>query len=278
MNFINNQIKKYQIYIKNRPKNFAIKVGKKNIADGEFFIIAGPCAIENRNQFFSIAKSLKNSGINIVRGGIFKPRTSPYDFQGVGIGGLGILKEAKKKFGFLIASEVMSVEHFRLLEKFIDIFQVGARNMYNYPLLSVLGRQRKPVILKRGMSATIKEFLSSAEYIAFNGNNKIILCERGIRTFDDFTRNTLDLAIVPALKKITYLPIIVDPSHGTGRKDLIEPMALAAVAAGANGIMVEVHNNPGKAFSDGQQSLSLNEFKKLASKISKFVDFFREIK
>ncbi len=212
----------------------------------------------------------------MLRGGLFKPRTSPYSFQGLGKNGLEILREVREKIGLPIVVEAMSVEQIKLLSECVDVFQIGSRNMYNYPLLLALGKQEKPILLKRGFSATIYEFLSSAEYIASQGNKKIILCERGIRTFEKYTRNTLDLSAIPVLKKIIYLPVIVDPSHATGRKDLIEPLSLAAVACGADGLMIEVHNCPNKALSDGEQSLPLKDFERLMKKVKKARKFFKE--
>ena len=239
---------------------------KKNIAVGDIVIgqdpvlIAGPCAVESREQLIETAKALKDIGVHILRGSIFKPRTSPYDFQGLGIEGLKYLKEASEITGLLTITEVMEEKYLEEVAEVVDIIQIGLRNMYNYPLLKAAGALNKPVLLKRGMSATIKEWTMAAEYLAANGNENIILCERGIRSFDDYTRNTLDLAAVPIMQKETGLPVIVDPSHGTGIKSLIKPMSLAAVAGGADGLMIEVHIRPEEALCDGKQSLTPSEY------------------
>jgi 3-deoxy-7-phosphoheptulonate synthase len=225
------------------------------IGGGSFTIIAGPCSVEGRKQLFKTANIIKESGIKILRGGAFKPRTSPYSFQGLGEEGLKLLKEAREAYGLYIISEVVSPADVELVLPYVDILQIGARNMQNFTLLKKLGNVKKPVFLKRGMSATIEEFLLSAEYILAQGNENIILCERGIRTFETTTRNTLDLSAVPILKDKTHLPVFVDPSHGTGNRKLVLPMSKAALVAGADGIMIEVHFQPDSAMSDGNQSL-----------------------
>ena len=247
-----------------RSKPTIIKLnGNVNIGSNKITIIAGPCAVESKKQLLEISKSLENAGASILRGGAFKPRTSPYSFQGLEKKGLKLLAKMREETGLPIVTEVMSPEDVDLVANYADILQIGTRNMQNYSLLKNVGKINKPVLLKRGMSATIEEFLLSAEYIVSNGNSKVVLCERGIRTFEKMTRNTLDLSIIPIVKRLSHLPIIVDPSHATGKRELVEPMAKAAVAAGADGIMVEVHSNPEKALVDGNQSLRLNDFSKL---------------
>ncbi len=235
--------------------------GKENIV-----IIAGPCAIETKEQINEIASSLKKLSINCLRGGIYKPRTSPYTFQGLGEVGLTYLKDVKKKTGLNIVSEIVSISQIDEFVKNVDIIQVGARNMQNFELLKALGKIDKPIILKRGFSSTIEEFLLAAEYILSQGNKNVILCERGLRNFDTYTRFSLDLSSIPLLKQLTHLPIIVDPSHATGRYDLVEPMALASICAGADGLLIEVHNKPESALSDGGQSLKIERFEKLLNK------------
>ena len=230
-------------------------------------IIAGPCAIESRDMMIESALKLKQIGVDALRGGAFKPRTSPYDFQGLGEEGLKYLREASEVTGLPVISELMDEKSIELVCRYADIIQIGSRNMHNYSLLKAVGELKKPVLLKRGMSATIREWIMAAEYIAHHGNLSIILCERGIRTFETYTRNTLDLSAVPIMKQETGLPVIVDPSHGTGRRDLIRPMSLAALAAGADGIMVEVHKTPEKALSDGQQSLDFEQYESLVEAI-----------
>ena len=239
-----------------------IKIGSKNIV-----IMAGPCSVEKKEIIFKIAEEIKKTGIKFLRAGAFKPRTSPYSFQGMGEKGLKILTEAREKTGLSIVSEVMDTKDISLVEKYVDIIQIGARNMQNFQLLKTVGKSKKPVLLKRGLSATLKEFLMSAEYIMKEGNHNVILCERGIRTFVEYTRNTLDLSIIPALRKETHLPVIVDPSHGTGVRDLVIPMSKAAIAAGADGLIVEVHSNPEKAISDKDQTLNFNQFQSLMKEI-----------
>jgi len=238
--------------------NNGYKIGDKDIT-----IIAGPCAVETKKLLFECVDFVKKNGATVIRGGAFKPRTSPYSFQGLEKKGLKLLASVREKTGLPVITEVMCPEDVDLVASYADILQIGTRNMQNYSLLKKVGKVNKPVLLKRGMSATIEEFLLSAEYIISNGNSKVILCERGIRTFERMTRNTLDLSIVPIVKHLSHLPIVVDPSHATGKRELIEPMAKAAVAAGADGIMVEVHPSPDHALVDGKQSLGLNDFAKL---------------
>lgn len=242
------------------------------IGGGSFQVMAGPCSVEESSQVLSIAKAVKAAGASVLRGGAFKPRTSPYAFQGLGPKGLEILENAKKATGMPIVSEIMDISKLPLFEN-IDIIQVGARNMQNYELLKELGKINKPVLLKRGLSSTIQELLMSAEYIMAGGNSRIILCERGIRTFETATRNTLDISAVPVLKELTHLPVIVDPSHGTGNARLVKPMAMAAVAAGADGLMIEVHNDPVHALCDGAQSLTLEAFGELMASVAKILPF-----
>ncbi len=230
-------------------------------------IIAGPCAVESEEQIFKTAQAVHKVGAKILRGGVFKPRTSPYVFQGLGKDGLIILKNVADRFNMPIITELMDVEHLDVVYQYTDIIQIGSRNMYNYSLLKALGDVDKPVLLKRGMSATISEWIMAAEYIAAHGNTNVILCERGIRTFDTYTRNTLDLSAVPIMKMETGLPIIVDPSHGTGRRELIKPMSKAALACGADGLMIEVHIDPDSALSDGKQSITPEQFSEIMDEI-----------
>ncbi|RJP72896.1 MAG: 3-deoxy-7-phosphoheptulonate synthase [Candidatus Zixiibacteriota bacterium] len=252
-----------------------IKIGDLTVGGRQKVLIAGPCAIESREQLLQIAREVKAQGAHILRGGAYKPRTSPHSFQGLGPQGLFYLKEAAEETGLLTVTEVMEPEELDLICKYTDIVQVGARNMFNYPLLRRIGRTDKAVLLKRSFMATVEEFLLASEYILKEGNHRVMLCERGIRTFDHITRNTLDLASVPLIKKMSGLPVIVDPSHGTGRSDIVIPMTLSALAAGADGIMVEVHPNPKKALSDGLQTLDFPRFKELSedfSAMAKFLD------
>ena len=225
------------------------------IGGSELCVVAGPCGVENREQAFAIAERIHRAGCRFFRGGAFKPRTSPYSFQGMGEDGLKILADIRDRFGLRIVTEAIDHESLELVEKYADIIQIGARNMQNFSLLKRAGRARKPVLLKRGMSATLEEFLMAAEYILSEGNYQVALCERGVRTFADHTRNTLDLSIVPAVQRVSHLPILVDPSHGTGKRNMVTPLARAAAAVGANGLMIEVHNDPDKALSDGMQSI-----------------------
>lgn len=257
---------------KSHPENTIIDVNGIKIGGEDFVIMAGPCSVENPEQITEVAKAIKASGGQILRGGAFKPRTSPYSFQGLEAEGLDLLNIAKKETGLPIVSELMAIDQIPLFLDKVDIIQVGARNMQNFALLKELGKIDKPILLKRGMSATIEEFIMSAEYIMAGGNNKVILCERGIRTFETYTRNTLDLSVVPAIKELTHLPIIIDPSHATGKWWMVESLSKAAVAVGADGLMVEVHNCPEKALSDGPQSLKPEKFDKLVKELRKFTD------
>ncbi|MBR3884654.1 MAG: 3-deoxy-7-phosphoheptulonate synthase [Bacteroidaceae bacterium] len=253
------------------PDDTVIEVGqgesKVKIGGGNFCIIAGPCSVESEEQILAVARSVKASGAQMLRGGAFKPRTSPYDFQGLRAEGLHLLLEARKETGLPIVTEIMSASHLELFSE-VDIIQVGARNMQNFELLKELGRCDKPILLKRGMSATLKELLMSAEYIMSEGNEQVILCERGIRSYDNYTRNVLDLAAVPVLQGLTHLPIVVDPSHATGVSRLVRPMACAATAAGADGLIIEVHNDPVHALCDGAQSLTPEQFAEVASRVN----------
>ena len=248
------------------PDDTIVTVGDVKVGGGNFVMIAGPCSVENEEQIVGIAKAVKASGANMLRGGAFKPRTSPYDFQGLKATGLELLKIAKQETGLPIVTEVMGVNDLPLFED-VDVIQIGARNMQNFDLLREVGKLRKPILLKRGLASTIKEFLMSAEYIMASGNPNVILCERGIRTFETATRNTLDLSAVPVLHNLTHLPVVVDPSHATGKADLVAPMAYAATAAGADGIMVEVHNDPAHALCDGAQSITPPQFDEISRKV-----------
>lgn len=249
------------------PADTVVDIAGTKIGGGNFQIIAGPCSVESRDQVCGIAKDVKAAGATLYRGGAFKPRTSPYAFQGMRSEGINLLLEAKKESGLPIVTEVMDISHLPLFEN-VDVIQVGARNMQNFELLKELGKQDKPILLKRGLSSTLKEFLMSAEYIMAGGNEKVILCERGIRTFETATRNTLDLASIPLLKTMTHLPIIVDPSHATGIAHLVKPMAIAAAAAGADGLMIEVHNDPPHALCDGAQSLTPAQFEDVVKAVN----------
>ena len=253
------------------PEDSVIKVANTSVGGDIFAVMAGPCSVESEEQLISIAKSVKAAGATMLRGGAFKPRTSPYDFQGMKGEGIRLLLEAKKETGLPIVTEIMNADHLPLFED-VDVIQVGARNMQNFELLKELGRTQKPILLKRGLSATIKEWLMSAEYIMAGGNENIILCERGIRSYDSqYTRNVLDLAAVPVLKELTHLPVIVDPSHATGSAKLVKPMAMAAVACGAHGLMIEVHNDPKKALCDGPQSLTPEKFAEVMEATQKII-------
>ena len=249
------------------PLDTVIKVGDAAIGGGSLTLIAGPCSVENEEQIISVARNVKASGAKILRGGAFKPRTSPYAFQGLREEGLKLLLEAKKDTGLPIVTEIMDLSQLDLFAE-IDIIQVGARNMQNFELLKQLGHSGKPVLLKRGLSNTYQELLMSAEYIMAFGNEQVILCERGIRTFETYTRNTLDISAVPALKKLSHLPVIIDPSHAVGIAEFVSPLAMAAVASGADGLMIEVHNDPSKAKCDGAQSLTPEKFDTLAKKLN----------
>ncbi len=245
------------------PEDTIVEVGGVKIGGGHFAMIAGPCSVESEEQIITVAKAVKASGASILRGGAFKPRTSPYDFQGLGGDGIKLLLAAKAETGLPIVTEIMSAADLPLFED-VDILQVGARNMQNFELLKALGRQEKPVLLKRGFAATYEELLMSAEYVMSEGNENVVLCERGIRTFEQYTRNCLDLAAVPALKTLTHLPIIIDPSHATGRRELIEPLSYGAAAVGADGLIIEVHNDPEHALCDGPQSIKPETFDVIA--------------
>ncbi len=250
------------------PMNTVVEVGDIKIGDGKNFVVmAGPCSVETEEQILTVAQSVKKSGGKILRGGAYKPRTSPYSFQGLELEGLELLKKARTKTGCPIVTEIMSPLLVETFERDVDIIQVGARNMQNFDLLKELGKTTKPILLKRGLSSTIEEWLMSAEYIMAGGNPNVILCERGIRTFETYTRNTLDLSAIPAVKKMSHLPVVVDPSHSAGISWMVEPLSLAAMAVGADGIIVEVHNSPQNALCDGAQSLDLEQYERLMKKL-----------
>ncbi len=247
-----------------RPEGTVIKLPNGlSVGGKDVVVMAGPCSVESREQLFTIAECVSRAGARVLRGGAFKPRSSPYAFQGMGLEGLELLREAGDRFGLLVISEVMEMSQIALMEPYVDIYQVGARNMQNFNLLRELGKARKPVMMKRGIAATIEEMLLSAEYIMSGGNYDVILCERGIRTFETYTRNTMDISAIPISHKLSHLPIAADPSHGTGRREKVSPMARAAVAAGADAVIVEVHHQPDKALSDGAQSLYPQQFEEL---------------
>ena len=248
------------------PDDTVIQIGNTSVGGGSFAIIAGPCSVESEEQVMEIARSVKKAGATMLRGGAFKPRTSPYDFQGLKADGIELLLKAKKETGLPIVTEIMNANHLPLFEE-VDVIQVGARNMQNFELLKELGRTGKPILLKRGLANTLKELLMSAEYIMAGGNENVILCERGIRTFETYTRNTLDLSAVPLLHELTHLPVIIDPSHATGVAKLVKPMALAAAACGTDGLMIEVHNDPAHALCDGPQSLTPEAFADLTENV-----------
>ena len=251
-----------------RPEGTIVRLGNGvEIGGKEVVVMAGPCSVESRDQIFLVARQVADAGARLLRGGAFKPRSSPYSFQGMGEEGLRLMREAAEKTGLLVISEVMEISQILLMQPYVDIFQVGARNMQNFNLLRELGKVRKPVLLKRGIAATIEELLLSAEYIMAGGNYEVILCERGIRTFETYTRNTMDISAIPIIHKLSHLPMTADPSHGTGRRDKVSPMARAAVAAGADALLIEVHNNPDKALSDGAQSLFPEQFATLMKEI-----------
>jgi 3-deoxy-7-phosphoheptulonate synthase len=249
------------------PQDTVVEVDGRKIGGGHFSVIAGPCSVESEQQILSIARDIHHSGAEFLRGGAFKPRTSPYSFHGLGLDGLELLKIAKQKTGLPIVTEIMSPDHLDAFAEDVDVIQIGARNMQNFPLLKQVGELKKPVLLKRGLSSTIEELLMAAEYIMVGGSTEIILCERGIRTFEPSTRNTLDLSAVPVLKRKSHLPVIVDPSHASGYWYLVEPLAMAAVAVGADGLIIEVHNIPECALCDGQQSVTPEVFHQLMKKI-----------
>ena len=253
------------------PNDTVVTVGDVKIGGGHFAMIAGPCSVESEEQIIAVAAAVKEAGANILRGGAFKPRTSPYAFQGLKDEGIRLLLEAKKATGLPIITEIMNIRSLDLFED-VDIIQVGARNMQNFDLLQELGKTNKPILLKRGLANTLQELLMSAEYIMSEGNEQIILCERGIRTYETYTRNTLDLSAIPVLHELTHLPVVVDPSHATGRASLVPPMAAAAAACGADGLMIEVHNNPAKALCDGAQSLTPDKFAEVSRSIQKVLE------
>lgn len=255
------------------PEDSVIKIGNGSIGGGKLSVIAGPCSVESKDQIVSIAEDVKEAGASFLRGGAFKPRTSPYSFQGMELEGLELLKIAREKTGLPIVTELMGT---KMLDKFVedvDVIQIGARNMQNFELLKELGKIDKPILLKRGLSATIEELLMSAEYIMAGGNEKVILCERGIRTYETYTRNTLDLSAIPAIKRQSHLPIIIDPSHAAGMWWMVEPLSKAAVAAGADGLIIEVHNDPANAKCDGQQSIKPKKFKSLMDSLKEIEKF-----
>lgn len=254
-----------------RSEDTVVKVGRSRFGGGTFSVVAGPCSIESEEQMMAAARAVKKAGAAALRGGAFKPRTSPYSFQGLGEDGLKLLSEARKETGLPIVTEVLDVRDTQLVAEYADVLQVGARNMQNFLLLTEVGKTGKPVLLKRGFSCTIEELLMAAEYVAKQGNSDIILCERGIRTFETYTRNTLDIAAIPLCKQLSHLPIIVDPSHATGLRELVEPLSLAALGAGADGLMVEVHPNPEEALCDGPQSLLPDDFAHLMSRLEPMV-------
>ena len=255
-----------------KPEDTVINVNGTLVGGNHLGIMAGPCSVESEEQIIEIAKSVKASGANFLRGGAFKPRTSPYSFQGLELEGLRLLKRAKEETGLSIVTEIMSTNYIDDFVRNVDVIQVGARNMQNFDLLKQLGKTNKPILLKRGLSSTIEEWLMSAEYIMAGGNENVILCERGIRTYEGYTRNTLDLSAIPVIKKLSHLPVIVDPSHASGYWYLVEPLAKAAIAAGADGLMIEVHNDPQHALSDGQQSVKPELFDAIMKKVKKLAE------
>ena len=258
------------------PEDSVVDVNGVKIGGGSFQVIAGPCSVETPEQICLVAEEVKKAGAGLLRGGAFKPRTSPYSFQGLHGEGIKLLQEAKKQTGLPIVTEIMNYDDIDLFEE-VDVIQVGARNMQNFELLKQLGKLNKPILLKRGLANTIEEWLMSAEYIMAGGNENVILCERGIRTFETKTRNTLDLSAVPMIKKLSHLPVIIDPSHATGLPWMVEPMTLAAIAAGADGVMIEVHNDPPKALCDGAQSLRPDQFAELMQKVKKLSAFMKTL-
>lgn len=274
-------VKRVQEPYKNANRKFhqadtVIKVGNTMIGGGGLTVMAGPCSVETEEQMITVATAIKKSGATLLRGGAFKPRTSPYAFQGLGAEGLRLLKLAREITGLPIITEIMEISQLPLFED-VDVIQVGTRNMQNFNLLKELGAQKKPVMIKRGMSATYEEWLMSAEYVMSEGNENVILCERGVRTFETYTRNTLDLAAIPVLKKLSHFPVIIDPSHATGKSALVPPLAMAAVAGGADGLIIEVHNDPEHAWCDGPQSLNLETFDKLNRKLLALHDFMKTL-
>lgn len=261
-----------------KKEDTIIEIKGRKIGGTSLTLMAGPCSIEDKEMIMEIAKVVKENGGEFLRGGAFKPRTSPYDFQGLGEEGLKYMREACDKYDLVMVTEVMDTRDIELIDKYTDIFQVGARNMQNFSLLKELGKTDKPILLKRGLSATIREFLMAAEYIVAFGNDRVILCERGIRTFEVATRNTVDINGIALLKEKTHLPIIIDASHGTGKKSLVEPVTLGCILAGADGAMVEIHQNPSCALSDGEQSLNFKEFETLCKKLKKTLEFKESLK
>lgn len=268
--------KEYKLVLQSSIASEGIHLKGISIISGKLTIIAGPCSVESREQIIEVAQFLKENGVDVLRGGAFKPRTSPYSFQGLGIEGLEYLAEAGSLTGMPVISEVLSPEDISIVSKYVDILQIGARNMYNYPLLRKAGKQDKPILLKRSLMAKIDEFLLSAEYILFEGNDKLILCERGIRTFETETRNTLDVSAIPILKGLTSLPIFADPSHASGHSNLVAPLAKASIAAGADGLIIEVHKNPMNAKTDAFQSIDFKSFKKLLSEVKALYSVIKE--
>ncbi|MFH0926295.1 MAG: 3-deoxy-7-phosphoheptulonate synthase [bacterium] len=266
-------LKPYKLVNKDfRPERTIVNIDGVTIGGKKLVLMAGPCSVENKEQIIQVAECVKAAGANFLRGGAFKPRTSPYSFQGLGKEGLKYLAEARKLTGLKIVTELMDTRDTELVAEYADVIQIGARNMQNFKLLTEVGKYKRPVLLKRGMSSTINELLMSAEYIMSEGNYQVILCERGIRTFEDATRNTLDISAVPVIKELSHLPIIVDPSHGVGRWELVAPMAKAAIAAGADGLIIEVHCNPEEAISDGSQSLKPKKFERLVAELKKLAE------
>ena len=259
------------------PDDSIITVGNTTVGGLDFAIMAGPCSVESEDQVMEIARAVKAAGATMLRGGVFKPRTSPYDFQGLKADGIELLLQAKKETGLPVVTEIMNANHLPLFEE-VDVIQVGARNMQNFELLKELGRTQKPILLKRGLANTLKELLMSAEYIMAGGNENVILCERGIRTFETYTRNTLDLSAIPLLHELSHLPVIVDPSHATGVAKLVKPMAIAAAAAGADGLMIEVHNDPAHALCDGPQSLTPDAFADVTASVRKVLAAMEEVR
>jgi 3-deoxy-7-phosphoheptulonate synthase len=255
-----------------KHENTIVKVPTAEIGNGTLVIMAGPCSVESEEQIMTTAEAVKKAGANMLRGGAYKPRTGPYNFEGLGKEGLILLKKAGGKYGLSVVTELMDVRDLDLVSEYTDIIQIGARNMQNFNLLKDLGKAKKPILLKRGLAATIKEFLLAAEYILLNGNQNVILCERGIRTFETETRNTLSLSAVPLIKELSHLPIIVDPSHGTGKRSLVKPMSKAAIACGADGLIIEVHPKPEEALSDGDQSLLPEQFSELMVELKKITE------
>ncbi len=254
------------------PEDSIVRVGSAVIGGGNFGVIAGPCSVESEEQVTEVARAVQASGASMLRGGAFKPRTSPYSFQGMGTPGLDLLVKAKETTGLPIVSEIMAAKYVELFEETVDVVQIGARNMQNFDLLKEVGKMTRPILLKRGLSNSYEEWIMSAEYIMAEGNENVILCERGIRTFESYTRNTLDISAIPAIRKMSHLPIIVDPSHAAGMSWMVEPLAMAAIAAGADGLIMEVHNDPAHALCDGQQSLTPDQFDILMRKMGVLVD------